>query len=133
MRDVKFSYTPSFSSTSGDGTYAMDSWTSATPRVTSLLAAYIDSTYLQTYVSQRVEGSGYVTGESMPYVDAYAQELSRELVAFSASIWEPAQAISVQNAEQKLGSKVQVVPLALYVLAVLSYRCVGAGPPLSCR
>ncbi|KAG9011455.1 hypothetical protein FRB94_008286 [Tulasnella sp. JGI-2019a] len=121
IRDVTYDYTPPFSSatnSAGEGTYKMTSWTNASPRVTSLLAAYVDSPWLQ--ISQRVEGAGYL-GQSMTYVDAYAQELSRELVAFSASIWEPSQVLSVQNVEQKLGSRVQIIPLALYVSAVLLY------------
>lgn len=86
------------------------------------MAIYLDSTFISTYVPQRVEGAGM--GPGLSYVDAFAIELSRELVAFSASIWEPDEVSTIQTVTEKLGSRILIVPLTLYVSAVLLYRFV---------
>jgi hypothetical protein len=122
IRNVVYNYTAPFS-TSGDGTYTIVSWTPASPRMTSLLAVYAIPNYPGTYVQQRVEGAGYL-GHGLPYNEAYAQELNRELMAFPASIYEPAKVLSIANATHKLGSRIQIVPFVLYVAAVLLYRSV---------
>lgn len=97
--------------------------------MTSLAAAYLDSSYVRTYVPQRIDGSGLKNG-TMDYVNAFSLELSRELIAFTASIYEPLEVSSIRTVTVKLGSRIQIAPLALYLSAVFLYRSVdGLCPP----
>jgi len=114
--DIDYRYTSSASSTIGtfEAINAVPSDLTTTFRIASTVEFGIS----MNYVPQRVEGTGIKSGS---YVDAYALELSRELIALSALIWEPAPASEVSAYEQVLGSKINVVPLALFVATVLSF------------
>lgn len=124
IREVQYRYAnPSSSSSSsspGDGAYTIESWNLAPLHLTSLMATYIDSPYMSKYVPERVEGAG-LSSSSISYEDAFALELSRELVAFSSSIWAPSSVLDIQSRNESLGSRIQLVPLTLYVSAVLLY------------
>lgn len=119
IRNIIYNYTAPFL-TSGDGIHTILSWTPASPQVTSLLATYIDSSYLGSYVEECVEGVGYL-GQGPTYVDTYTQELSWELMAFLALIFAPKDVLSIASATQKLGLRIQIISFALYVGAVALY------------
>jgi len=86
---------------------------------------------LQNELQTFVDGQGLQTGD---YANAYGLELSRELLALSASIFEPVQATDVYSLRQIVGSNLNLVPFILYVstvflfcvvvviICVLSYR-----------
>jgi len=121
VRNITYSYDSPFPA-GGDGVYKTLSWEPASLRITSLLTAYLDSTYISSFVPQNVEGSGLHFG--MNYVDAFGLELSRELVAFSASIWQPENVLSISGTKSEQGTRLQIIPLALYVVTVLLYSAV---------
>lgn len=123
VKSIIYTYTPPFSSSSSSGIYTISSWTPASPRITSLVAAYVDSGYPQTRVEDTVEGAGYL-GQGQTYEQAFGLELSRELMAFTGMIWMQEEALSAENATHKLGSRIQIVPFVLYVVVVIFYRCV---------
>lgn len=120
VKNIVYNYQPPFS-LSNSPTYTILSWTPASPRITSLVAVYIDSGDLLQRIEQVVEGAGYL-GQGQTYEQAFSTELSRQLVGYTAMIWMPEDALSVENATYKLGSRIQIVPFALYVMVVVIYR-----------
>lgn len=70
-----------------------------------------------------IDGAG-IYGES--YADAYALELSREVLAYSSWIFEPAQVRSVYAVESGLGASLELVPLLLYLATVVLFWSVGS-------
>lgn len=117
VHDVVYKYLPP-SSDSPDGTYTTLNYSLSSSHMASLITAGIDNGPISDYVPERVDGAGLHSGS---YADAYALELSRELLAFSSMIYEPAAVLGIQNAKQVVGSKVQIGALSLYVFAVLLY------------
>lgn len=84
-----------------------------------MLLATVVQSYRTAWTGQRSEGTGIQSGD---FQSVYALELSRELLAFSASFYEPAEASNVQGVDNTLvGSRLQVVPLALFLFSVLLY------------
>ncbi|KAJ7041962.1 hypothetical protein C8F04DRAFT_1176619 [Mycena alexandri] len=104
-------------------TFTIDPFSTAT--VTNLdisrgVTAMTATEYLSARVPAAVDGAG-LTGE--PYTSAFARELSRELIAFTASAYEPALPGELQSVTQVLGAR---LPLALLIL-ILSWIVVYCG------
>lgn len=72
-------------------------------------------------IQAAVDGSG-IYGES--YVDAYALELSREVLAYASWVFEPVQVQSIYAVESTLGATFQLIPLLLYLITVILFWCV---------
>lgn len=96
--------------------------TDASFRIAKLFSALAFEDSLPEGVQAAVDGSG-IYGES--YVDAYALELSRELLAYTSSVFEPAQAQSVFVVETTLGASFQLIPLVLYLTTLILFWCVS--------
>jgi len=106
---------------SGDGTFLTVSTVDASLDHTKLVASTMDLEYMENYIPDRVEGAGLYSGN---YADSYALELSRQLVAFSASIYEPSLVQSANDYDQMLGSRLEIIPLVLYLVAIFLFSLV---------
>ncbi|KDR73867.1 hypothetical protein GALMADRAFT_227626 [Galerina marginata CBS 339.88] len=97
---------------------------SASP--SSLTAArYIMSAGFQglstTVISSAVDGAG--SQPNTTYEQAYSLELSRQMLARAALIYEPTNVIRIQSENSVNGSKLQVIPLLLFVGTLLVFAC----------
>jgi hypothetical protein len=70
-------------------------------------------------ISNAVEGIGMVTGD---YVSSFALELSRELAAMSASIYEPGAVSELIQLVLGIGAKLELVPLDMLLTVLLVYN-----------
>lgn len=120
--NIQYEYTPPSStapSTQG-GTYTTITTSLApAPRVPMLVATGLDNGPILSWVPDRVDGVGWQGAGN--YLESFALEMSRELMAFTAMLWQPEQVLSIQDVAGVIGSRVQIAPLALYVGAVLLY------------
>ncbi|KAJ7765711.1 hypothetical protein B0H16DRAFT_1883138 [Mycena metata] len=86
--------------------------------ITRGIAAMTATEYLSIRVPAAVDGAG-LTGE--PYIAAFARELSRELIAFTASAYEPALPGELQSVTQVLGARLPLVLLVLILIWIVVY------------
>ena len=84
-----------------------------------LIATGLDNGPILSWVPDRVDGVGWQGAGN--YLDSFALEMSRELAAFTAMLWQTEQVLSIEDVAQVIGSRVQIAPLALYVGAALLY------------
>jgi hypothetical protein len=70
-----------------------------------------------TVVSSAVEGSGLDANPT--YEQAYSWELSRHLLGGAAFFYESTNVLSIQSEINLNGSKLQLIPLALFMGALL--------------
>lgn len=122
VHDVDYRYNPiSPSGPAAAEVYNTLSSTDSSATTNKLLAAVVQ--YFKTpWTGQRTEGTGLQSGN---FAEAYALELSRELLAFSASIYEPRPVSRIMNVDNTIvGSRLQVVPMALFLVWVLLYSYV---------
>lgn len=115
MRDITYSY-DSISSN-----FRTLSVNDSSVRVAKLLSALTFEGTLAQGIEAAIDGAGR-SGES--YADAYALELSREVLAYSSFIYEPAQVESVHSVETGLGAQLELVPLSLFLVTLLLFWCV---------
>lgn len=73
---------------------------------------------IQRSLPSRIDGAGLREGS---YTTAFAQELSRELMSLSAALYDPLPVAAIKRTSVALGSRIQLVPLALYLAAVVIY------------
>jgi len=126
VRDVSYSYTngnasvTSFSAVNDNeiGSYHTLSFTDSPVQTAKYLAAPIDWNYLEFYIQDRTSGAGLYNGS---YADAYALELSREIIAFSAFIYEPTQVDGIEGSQEIAGSRINLVALILFCAAILIF------------
>lgn len=90
----------------------------------TLLGSMIDaqsgsSWFMQQRVGAAVEGTGIADGGN--YADAFAIEFSRELMALGAFVFMPKSVEEIVTTKMKFGSRIQVAPLAVYVLLTVLY------------
>lgn len=84
-----------------------------------MLLATVVQSYRTALTGQRTEGTGLQSGN---FANAYALELSRELLAFSASVYEPVEVVGIQSTDGTVvGARLQLVPLMLFLCASLLY------------
>jgi hypothetical protein len=74
---------------------------------------------LANRIPNAVEGIGMVAGD---YVASFALELSRELAAMSASMYEPGEASELVQFVPGIGAKLELGPLVILVAILLVYR-----------
>lgn len=123
VNEVQYSY----SNSTSDAQYHTISATPASLRLATFLSVTLsfpdnhNNGYIRTHVPDAVDGTGLQSGN---YADAFALELSRELLGLSASIYMPADVVSIVTSTQTFGSRVKVIPLTLYVLVTLLYSYV---------
>lgn len=84
----------------------------------TLISIGLDMGVIQRNMPSRIEGAGLRGGS---YTTAFAQELSRELISLSAALYEPVPVTAIAGTSVVLGSRVQLVPLGLYLTAVVIY------------
>ncbi|KAJ7184580.1 hypothetical protein C8R46DRAFT_1299748 [Mycena filopes] len=99
-----------------NGTFTVDAANSTAVTdldITRGIAAMTATEYLSIRVPAAVDGAG-LTGA--PYSSAFARELSRELIAFTASAYEPGPPQELQSVTPVVGAR---LPLALLVLILV--------------
>ncbi|KIO22307.1 hypothetical protein M407DRAFT_216733 [Tulasnella calospora MUT 4182] len=116
VNDVKYRYIPASSGTGGS--YQTISLTVSSVRMASLVSIGLDMGSIQWNLPSRIEGAGLRGGS---YTTAFAQELSRELIGLSAALYEPIPVTAIAETSVVLGSRVQLVPLGLYLASVVIY------------
>lgn len=119
VKDIRYQYNAT------DGTFQTLSATDASLHLTKLVSALTDSGLFGINMAIDRSVNGQVGGTSADYAAAYALELSRQLIAMTASVWEPAPAQSVHIIKRALGAEIKLVPLALYILGVLLFWSVS--------
>jgi hypothetical protein len=67
-----------------------------------------------------VEGAGLASGN---YTTSFGLELARELIAFTGSIYEPADSLVMRNVLPRFGSRIYLGPLACLSSAICLYWC----------
>ena len=75
-----------------------------------------------TLVSDAVDGAGLQT--KTPYEEAYSLELSRQSLARGAYIYAPSDALSILRELNIIGTELQLIPLVIFVAAMLLFSCV---------
>ncbi|KAH9474523.1 hypothetical protein JR316_0012984 [Psilocybe cubensis] len=73
-----------------------------------------------TAISQQVDGAGSDPNTGT-YEQAYALELSRQMLARGAFLYEPNDVIRIQSEKSIIGSNLQVAPLVLFVAALVLF------------
>ncbi|KAG8948018.1 hypothetical protein FRC04_010060 [Tulasnella sp. 424] len=114
--DVNYRYLPASDGTSGS--YQALSSSISNIQMATLVSIGLDIGFIQRNMPSRIEGAGLRGGS---YTTAFAQELSRELIGLSAALYEPVPVTAIAETSVVLGSRVQLVPLALYLAAVVIY------------
>lgn len=79
-----------------------------------------------TVISDAVDGAGLQTNTT--YEQAYALELSRQMLARGAYIYQPANVELIANEKVVNGSNLQVIPLVLFNAALLVFAYVLSFP-----
>jgi len=72
-----------------------------------------------TQVSDAVDGAGLLT--NMSYEEAYSLQLSKQALARGAVIYEPRNVLSISKELNIIGSRLQLIPLIIFVLATLIF------------
>ena len=72
-----------------------------------------------TLVSDAVNGAGLLT--NMSYEQAYGLELSKQTLARGAYIYEPRDVLSISKELNVIGSKLQLIPLVIFVVATFIF------------
>jgi hypothetical protein len=75
-----------------------------------------------TVVSDAVDGAGL--GSNTTYEEAYSLELSRQMLARAAFIYIPANVLQIQSDNNVNGSIIQIIPLAIFLGALLVFAYV---------
>ncbi|KAH9474521.1 hypothetical protein JR316_0012982 [Psilocybe cubensis] len=75
----------------------------------------------ETLISTAVNGAGLEA--STTYEQAYSNELSRQMLARGAIIYQPKDVIRIESENTAVGSNLQVIPLALFIAALLLFSC----------
>ncbi|KAG8913759.1 hypothetical protein FRC01_004395 [Tulasnella sp. 417] len=110
INDVKYLYEPA--SNDVGGSYQIISSDISSSRMAYIVAIGFHMGVLQKHPPSRIEGAGLRGGS---YTTAFAQELSRELMSLIAAMYEPIPVTAIQRASAVLGSRVQLIPLGLYL------------------
>lgn len=113
--------------TANQGTFRTISYVASSMHTTKLLAAMLDSTIPANQAAFRSDGAGLRQGAT--FQDSYAQELSRAMIGATAAMFEGSQAQIVSQVSTTLGSKVQLLPLALMLTTSFAYWY-ARSPPL---
>ncbi|KAK7024060.1 hypothetical protein R3P38DRAFT_2956474 [Favolaschia claudopus] len=103
-----------------NGSFTVDpsnTYTTSDLDISRIIAAMTSTADLSMRVPAAIEGAGLSGGD---YASAFARELSRELIAFSASLYEPAAPLQVNTVVPVLGSR---LPLVLLIMLLI---CIGA-------
>ncbi|KAG8907625.1 hypothetical protein FRC01_007615 [Tulasnella sp. 417] len=116
INDVKHLYEPA--SNGVGGSYQIISSDISSSRMAYLVAIGFDMGVIRKHLPSRIEGAGLRGGS---YTTAFAQELSRELMGLTAAMYEPIPVTAIQRTSVVLGSRVQLIPLGLYLGSVLIY------------
>ncbi|KAF8191679.1 hypothetical protein K438DRAFT_1970659 [Mycena galopus ATCC 62051] len=86
--------------------------------ITRAVAAMTSAAYLSARVPAAVDGAGLTGGD---YASAFARELSRELIAFTAALYAPAAPQELQTVIPVLGSRFSLVLLVLILIWIVAY------------
>ncbi|KAJ7700718.1 hypothetical protein B0H17DRAFT_1176634 [Mycena rosella] len=104
-----------------NGTFTVDPWNTSTVAeldVTRGITAMTAAAYLAMRVPAAIEGAGLTGGN---YAASFARELSRELIAFSASLYAPGSTQEIQTVVPVLGSRLPLVLLVLICVLIGIY------------
>ena len=93
--------------------------------MTKRIASMIDTNDLTTRVPYAADGAGVFSGD---YVTSFGLELSRELAAMSASIYEPGEVSHLVQLVPGIGARLQLAPLVLLLVVLLVYRYISFEP-----
>ncbi|KAF7359074.1 hypothetical protein MSAN_01248500 [Mycena sanguinolenta] len=104
-----------------NGTFVVDPSITAAASdldITRRIAAMTSAAYLSIRVPAAIDGSGIADGD---YTSAFARELSRELIAFSAALYAPGPTQKLQTVLPVLGSRLSLVLLVLILIWIVAY------------
>jgi len=101
-----------------NGSFITNNTTAADLNMTRRVALFADTGYIYDRLLIVVEGAGLVSGD---YVAEFALELSRELIAMTAYIYEPGESLEMHTVQSVLGARLQLVPLVLLVTVLVTY------------
>ncbi|KAJ6500800.1 hypothetical protein C8R45DRAFT_1092865 [Mycena sanguinolenta] len=104
-----------------NGTFTVDPSSTAAASdldITRRVAAMTSAAYLSIRVPAAVDGAGLTGGD---YASAFARELSRELIAFTAALYAPAPTQELQTVVPVLGSRLSLVLLVLILIWIIAY------------
>ena len=87
--------------------------------MTKRIATTLDTGDLTRRVPNAVDGAGLLSGN---YASSFSIELSRELAAMSASIYEPGHISNLVQLIPSIGTKLQLAPLVLLLISLILYR-----------
>ncbi|KAG8932300.1 hypothetical protein FRC00_000074, partial [Tulasnella sp. 408] len=116
VNDVNYRYKPALNGVGGS--YQIISSTMSSSRMSYLVAIGTHMGVMRKILPSRIEGAGLRGGS---YTITFAQELSRELIGLTAAMYEPIPVTAIKRTSVVLGSRIQLVPLALYLAAVVIY------------
>ncbi|KAJ7063737.1 hypothetical protein C8F01DRAFT_1134128 [Mycena amicta] len=135
VRSVEYTYF--------NGSFTVDpanSFTTADVDIVRGIGAMTGASYLVDRVPASIEGVGLASSASADYANAFARELSRQLIALTSILYEPAPPQEVQRVTLVLGSRLSLPILVLLlawittyclfilVLAVAAVRATSASP-----
>lgn len=86
--------------------------------MTKRMGAYMWTNYIQTGVSDAVEGTGLVSGD---YTATFSLELGRRIIALTASIYERSESLGVSLLIPAVGARLELAPLVLLCATLLIY------------
>lgn len=86
--------------------------------MTKRVGAYMWTNYIQTGVSNAVEGTGLVSGD---YTATFSLELGRRLLALTASIYERTDSLEVSLLIPTVGARLELAPLLLLFATLVIY------------
>ncbi|KAJ7611811.1 hypothetical protein FB45DRAFT_941078 [Roridomyces roridus] len=101
-----------------NGTFTIDPWnTTASTNldIVHALGAMTTAAFLQERVPAAIDGA------TEDYAAAFGRELSRELIAFTAALYEPAPPQEVQRVKAVLGTRIPLAVLVLMLVLVVGY------------
>ncbi|KDR66408.1 hypothetical protein GALMADRAFT_147995 [Galerina marginata CBS 339.88] len=112
--DVTYTYTSS--------RYILESSTpKPLPEARYMMAGGLEASTGTPVVSTPIDGAGLQTDAT--YEQAYSLQLSRQMVARGAFIYQPTDAIQIQSENTISGSNLQVIPLTIFVISMLGFAC----------
>ncbi|KAJ7718196.1 hypothetical protein DFH07DRAFT_1011950 [Mycena maculata] len=104
-----------------NGTFTIDpsnTMTASDPGITRRIAAMTTAAFLSERIPAAVDGAGLEDGD---YASSFGRELSRELIAFTASLYSPDAPEELQRVTPILGSRLSLPVLAVMALITSVY------------
>ncbi|KAJ7494308.1 hypothetical protein B0H11DRAFT_2004098 [Mycena galericulata] len=114
VRDIGYTYL--------NGSFTIDPWNSTASDLdlTRIIGAMTSAAFLQDRIPAAIEGAGLTGGD---YAAAFGRELSRQLIAYTSSLYMPAAPQEVQTVVPVVGSRLPL-PLLVLMLLFIAVYCI---------